>query len=202
MLDIDHPKGAFPLWFPLQPLNEPSVDDLKTLHGRATSGIAAVETVEDKDLVRSLVRPTNDVNCRHAASRMSAQDKAIHRQCARQSSHTSEAPQAVAYQPIDASREQCRKVIVIMPDPITARQHGESGPCPEGEIEPAARNLVGQHHSSTLLRKTVQMNNNVYRRRRKRDPIPAQEQVWLTAGMRLQHRGMAEIGLASRDAVA
>jgi hypothetical protein len=75
------------------------------LHRRATSGIAAVKTVEDKEFVRNPVRSTNDVNCRHATPGMSAQDEAIHREYARQScsSCTGEILEAVVYQPVDAS---------------------------------------------------------------------------------------------------
>src|SRR5262249_890912 len=103
LLDIDHPKGSLPSWFRLQPLAKPPVDNLETLHWCASGGIAPVKTVQDKELVRGPVRSTDDIYCRHAAPGMSAQDKAIHHQCIRQSSGASQALQAVVYQPINAS---------------------------------------------------------------------------------------------------
>ena len=56
--------------------------------------------------------------------------------------------------------------------------------------------------SPPLLGKSVQENDDIDRPGGKRDPVPAQEQIRLRARMRSQHRRIAEIRLARRNAAA
>jgi hypothetical protein len=132
---------------------------------------------------------------------MSHENKAIHREHPRRagvsrSDGLGEIPQTIVYQLIHAAREQCREVVVVMPEPVAAREQGEGRPRSASEIEAAAHDLVGKRHRATLLGEAVQENHDVHRCDRQRDLVPAQEQIRLGAGMRPQHRRVAEIGLA------
>ena len=67
----------------------------------------------------------------------------------------------VIHQLIDPARQQGRKVVVIVPDPVAAGQHGKGRPRPAGQIETAALDLFGQPHLTALLGKPMQENDDI-----------------------------------------
>src|SRR6202007_1853216 len=80
LLDINHPQRALPLWLPRKSIAEPPIDGFEASHRVACGGIPAVEPVEYKKFVGWPPGFGDDVDGRHAASRMSREDQAVHRE--------------------------------------------------------------------------------------------------------------------------
>ena len=179
-LDIDDAQRARPVGLARQPLAEPGIDDLDPLQRVAGARIAPVQPIEHEKLVGLPARSGDRVDRRHAAARMPRQDEAVDRQGA---GGVGKPPQGILDQPVDPAIEQRREIVPGVPDPIAARQDREGGPGSAGQVEAAARHLLGERHRAALLRKPVQMDDDVDRPRRKRDLVPAQEQIGLGPGM-------------------
>src|SRR6266851_1753633 len=111
-------------------------------------------------------------------------------------------PQAIINQPVKAAREKGGEVVPRIPQPIAARQQGDGRTAAAGEIKPAAWYLLGERHGTALLRKTVQMDDDVDRGGCARDRVPPQKQIGLGPGMRRQHWRVTEISLARHRVLA
>src|SRR5437764_132614 len=200
-LDIDDPQRARPLGFMLQPLAQPALKNLDPLHRIAEAWVAPIKAVENMEFVGSRRRTGDGIDRRHAAAGMRRQDEAAETKFGEASS-SGELFDRVVDEPVEAAIEQGGEIVIGAAEPIAARQEREGGPGAAGQVEAAARHLLGERHVAALLGKTVQMHDDIERRRRFRRRVPAQKQIRLGSRMRAQHRRLGQIRLARGDALA